>query len=81
MRAIGATPADQARSLGLVVGDTIEGSDKYSTARLTLLWIGNEAAVWVATEKSAAGAEWSAPREMTGWNLRFRDWIKVEVQR
>lgn len=80
MKATGATPADQARSLGLVVGDTIEGREHDHTARLQLLWIGEDVAVWRYWSKlDGARAMWCRG-ETADWNLSYRDWTKVEVR-
>lgn len=76
------TAAEQCRALGLNVGDTIEGTEHaagwWSTARLTLIWCGEAVAVWSVRTMNNAQPEWSQPREMTNWNLAYRDWRKVE---
>jgi hypothetical protein len=78
----GGSAADQCRKLGLKVGDTIEGTETYAgwwgTARLTLLWLGEHAAVWRVTERSKEHPEWSTPREAANWTLAHREWRKVE---
>ena len=51
-------PAQQARALGLVVGDTIEGVHNGCTARLTLLWLGESVAVWRVTEQYHPAHGW-----------------------
>lgn len=71
--------ADHARALGLQVGDTIEGTEHYgngrwSTARLTLLWLGKEEAMWRVTAKAWDHPKWSQPRESGNWALCCRDW-------
>ena len=79
MRATGETPADQARSLGMVVGDTIEGTETDGEiARLTLLWIGEEVAVFRVTEMRGHGAGWSEPEESADWDLSCRKWRVVQ---
>lgn len=80
MMATGATPADQARSLGLVVGDTIEADKFQRLERLMLLWIGDEVAVWMRSVKSS-GVGWENFGETADWLLGSWDWVKVEVQR
>lgn len=74
--------ASQVRSLGLNVGDTIEGtesgSDWFNTTRLTLLWVGNQEAAWLHTHKSNKSEMWSRPVEVANWILSHRDWRKVE---
>lgn len=74
--------AEQARALGLVVGDTIEGREVaprgyWYEARLTLLWLGDEVAVWSATERSSERPDWSEPEECADWTLECRQWRKV----
>ena len=76
--------AVQCRAMGLNVGDTIEGTESgpgwWSTTRLTLLWVGDEIAVWRETSRCSLRPywpEWSEPREVSNWTLRWRDWRKV----
>lgn len=73
--------ADQCRALGLKVGDTIEGTEGWGrsicTTRLTLLWLGEEEAVWRVTEREKNSSAWSQPHESTGWTLGCREWRKV----
>lgn len=83
-------PADQARELGLQVGDTIEGREECGTywheARLTLLWLGKAVAVWRVTERgtgscrTSAPGEWSEPEESADWTLDCRAWKKLPAQ-
>ena len=80
MKATGATPADQARSLGLVVGDTIEGRGRDHAVRLTLLWIGSELVVWRYASRMDF-EPWRDYGEDSDWDLERYDWTKVEVQR
>ncbi|WP_027390516.1 hypothetical protein [Chrysiogenes arsenatis] len=68
--------ADQCRALGIQVGDTIEGIS-WHTTRLTLLWLGNEEAVWSMTHRGSESTTWSEPREVVNWYLTCRDWKKV----
>ena len=70
--------ADDARAMGLQVGDTIEGTLGRSVARLTMLWIGQSVVVWSVTEHDQ-GHEWTEPRESASWTLECRDWRKVEA--
>lgn len=74
--------ADQCRALGLNVGDTIEGTEGgdgwWNTTRLTLLWVGETAAMWRATDCSSSRPQWSEPREAASWTLSCRDWRKVD---
>lgn len=76
------TTADQCRALGLAVGDTIEGREDGSggywhEARLTLLWLGDEVAVWRSTTRSSSRPKWSEPQEEANWTLECRQWRKV----
>ncbi len=76
--------ADQARELGLKVGDTIQGrqnvGEGWSEARITLLWLGATQAVWIVsgrTNCSRFERGWSHPHESIGWDLHCRDWERV----
>jgi hypothetical protein len=76
--------ADQARELGLKVGDTIQGrqdvGEGWSEARITLLWLGTTEAVWIVsgrTSRSRFERGWSFPYESAGWDLHCRDWKRV----
>ena len=72
-----ATAAEQVRELGIKVGDTIEGSQGEHTARLTLLWVGEEIAVWRYV--SIVDGEIIGDFECADWDLGDRDWLKVEA--
>ena len=73
--------ADQCRALGLQVGDTIigreEGDGCWHEAELTLLWMGEEAAVFRERTRCNTRPEWSEPREAGDWTLEWRDWRKT----
>ena len=75
------TIVEQCRRLNVEVGDTIEGTEKYgarwNTTRLTLLWLGEETAVWRETWRSNKNPEWSEPEESTSWTLDCREWRHV----
>lgn len=77
----GLNTAEQCRLLGLKVGDTIEGRERCGTywneARLTLLWAGEEVAVFRVTERSSERPEWSQPEESGDWTLECRKWRKL----
>jgi len=77
--------ADRCRELGLRVGDTIEGTEGgqawWNTTRLTLLWLGEETAAWMMTNRSSERPEWSEPRESCNWTLNYRDWKKIVAER
>lgn len=78
--------AEQCRKLGLVVGDTILGREEYqggwNEARLTLLWLGEQIAVF--REQSRSGTHGDAPPpwldygETASWTLEYRRWRKVQ---
>lgn len=76
--------AAECRALGLVVGDTIEGTEGDTTwwnkARLTLLWLGEEVAVFRVTTKTQRSTTWSSPRESANWSLRHRYWNKINIK-
>jgi len=76
-------PADQARAMGLQIGDTIEGREECGTywheARMKLLWMGKSVAVWSVTERSEDAPEWSEPEESADWTLDCRAWAKVQA--
>ena len=81
-----ATSADQARELGLKVGDTIQGREEvgnyWHVARITLIWIGATTTVWIVSSRSSGAKEaaaWSRPREVTNWNPCYRNWERIET--
>lgn len=73
--------AEQCRLLGIEVGDTIEGMETsghyWHEARLTLLWLGEEVAVFRVTDRSNSQPEWSDPEESADWTLECRVWRKM----
>lgn len=74
--------ADQCRAMGLSIGDTIEGTegcgtDWESTARLTLIWLGETEVVFRVRERIGRHGEWSEPRESANWTLSCRYWRKL----
>lgn len=75
--------ADQCRLLGIEIGDTIEGMETsgryWHEARLTLLWLGDEVAVFRVIERSNEKPKWSEPEESADWTLEFRQWRKVSA--
>jgi len=69
-------PAQQARAMGLKVGDVILGKthEKSSTeTELTVLWLGLWAAMFRVRRRNGDGV-WSAPTESSSWDLTCRDW-------
>lgn len=78
------TPADQARQLGLTVGDTILGreewpNDCWHEVRLTLLWIGRQRTVWLEQRRWFRDTSWTPIEEVNNWTLECRDWQPVET--
>ena len=75
--------ADECRKMGLKVGDTIFGREDtcghWHEAKLTLLWLGKEIAIWSETTRSSRNTEWSKPCETGSWSLLWREWKKVET--
>lgn len=73
--------ADQCRLLGIDVGETIEGRESFGStwheARLTLLWLGEEVAVFRVTDRSERHPNWSEPEESADWTLGCRTWRKL----
>lgn len=73
---------DQCSRLNVQVGDTIEGTETWSgggwnKTRLTLLWLGQEMAVWRETSCNHVYGDWTEPEESASWTLEFRDWRHV----
>lgn len=78
--------ADQCRDLGVAVGETIVGregggGDWWHEARLTLLWLGQEEAVWSVQSRTNVNPDWSEPREEVNWTLECREWRKTPMGR
>jgi hypothetical protein len=77
----GKEPAEQARHMGISVGDTIEGREEYphgwNEARLTLLFLGEHVAVWAERYRTMGHPEWSEPDETAEWTLDARRWRRV----
>lgn len=74
--------AAQCRELGLAVGDTLVGRETYSTgawteAKLTLLWVGAELAVWKVQRRSNVKPHWRVSGEQSNWTLNCRDWYQL----
>ena len=78
----GKNTAEQCREMGIAVGEVIEGRETYSDgkwneARLELLWLGNEVAVFRERSRSWKSEEWTEPHEESCWTLDCRQWRKV----
>jgi hypothetical protein len=73
--------ADQCREMGLAVGDTIEGRESYgghwNESRLTVLFIGQEVAVFNEHEHNDLQPDWVDHGETANWTLNCREWRKV----
>ena len=73
--------ADQCREMGLVVGDVIEGREMYgghwNESRLTVLFIGQEVAVFNEHERNDLQLDWVDHGETADWTLNYRVWRKV----
>ena len=78
--------AEQCRHMGIAVGDVIEGRETYedgnwNEARLELLWLGDEVAVFREQSRSWMRSEWTEPHEKSCWTLDCRRWRKVTPNR
>lgn len=77
--------ADQCRSMGLQIGDTIIGRREieegyWREASITLLWFGERNAVWLEKYRNSSDKQWTDPIEKAGWwPLGQYDWKKVEA--
>ena len=78
----GSSAADQCRSVGLKVGDTIigreSGFDWWQESKLTLLWIGKTKCVFAVKARSKELPNWRNNGEFSNWTLGCRDWYKVK---
>lgn len=73
------TCAQQCRELGLVPGHVIVGRETYSTgswseSKMTLLWVGEELAVWKVQRRTNQAPNWRKTGEQSNWTLTCRDW-------
>lgn len=72
--------AEQARAMGLKVGDVIVGrefracSHWWQETRLTLVWMGQSVCVWKTESRNKALPEFHGDREKADWELANRDW-------
>jgi len=80
--ATASSPADLVRELDLAVGDTIACADriggKLEFTRLTLLWVGEEVAVWRVKRRWDGAVTWRDDGENAYWNLTQHRWSKVD---
>ena len=73
--------AEQAREMGITLGDMIEGREHYSRgawsdARLQLVWIGETVAVWKVWRRNNERPEWRYTGEQANWTLDGRRWVR-----
>ena len=77
----GSNSADQCRQMGLTVGDVIQGRETYgndwSESRLTLLFVGNEVAVFSEERRNNQNPKWRKDGESGNWTLNCRAWSRV----
>lgn len=71
--------AAQCHELGLVPGHVIVSreqlsNDSWSEAKLTLLWLGAELAVWNVQRRTDLAPNWIFSGEQSDWTLTNRDW-------
>lgn len=73
--------ADQAREMGLEVGDVIVGREGgvggWQEQRLTLLYLGKQCCVWNSEWSNKALPTFRDEGESAGWTLSGRDWYRV----
>jgi hypothetical protein len=78
--------ADQAREMGLRVGDVIVGREGggdpqtgwWSESRLRLLYLGKQCCVWKAEVSRKLHPEFRDEGEATNWTLAHRDWYLIK---
>jgi len=72
-------PAQQARAMGLKVGDVIRGKtheQANTETELTVMWLGLWAAMFRVRRRNGDGV-WSEPTESSSWDLTCRNWYLV----
>jgi len=73
--------ADRMRASGLRVGDRIQYTERVAgglrDVRLTLLWVGEELAVWRVCHRYAIGP-WCEQGETASWDPRDKIWSRVD---
>lgn len=77
--------ADQVRSMGLRIGDTIVGRESHGggfweESRLTLLWVGESVAVFREQSRTSEDPAWDDEGETVDWDLGYRQWTRVELE-
>ena len=71
------------QEMGLSIGDTIigreGGPDWWSESALTLLWLGEETAVFREAIRTDRDPEWRLfESETASWHLNYRDWRRAK---
>ena len=82
-RPTAADTASQCRELGLAVGDTIVGrqrwpGDRWAEAKLTLLYLGRKVAVWRVQRRDSLRPRWRTAGEQSNWTLNCREWSRAQ---
>lgn len=80
--------ADQAREMGLKVGDVIVGREGggdpvigwWQEQRLTLRYLGEQCCVWKKEWRNKAISEFRDDGECANWTLSCRDWYLVNPE-
>ena len=78
-----ASTADQAREVGVKVGDMIESRERYDDGwyevRITLIKLGQFWTAWISSERDDLQGPWSDPRKTWNWGLSTRKWERTET--
>lgn len=73
--------AEQCREMGLAIGDTIQGREEcgqhWSDSRLTVIFIGEDVAVFKQQTRNEDYPFWEDCGESADWTLNCRHWHKV----
>lgn len=83
MRTTNHNTAAACREMGLQIGDTIIGREggpnRWSESALTLLWLGEETAVFREAIRTDRYPEWRLlSLERADWNLCWHDWRRAK---
>jgi hypothetical protein len=78
----GTAPAQQARNLGLRVGEVIIGRKEIGTnwheVKLELIFLGRQVCVWKVSRRTQAARRWRSEGESAHWDLSCRTWRKLK---
>jgi hypothetical protein len=74
--------ADQCREMGIGIGNVICGREAYANgdwteAKLEVLFLGEECAVFKESRRSKENPVWRKSGESSNWTLNCRDWMLV----